>query len=113
MTTSYPAGRPGVQISFPNVTENLRQVAQGVNRLMQGHGNWTAFVTLAPNAGSTVVTDTRISGATFAGVMPQTPHAAAEIAAGTMSFVCGDGTLTITHANNAETDRTFTMCMIG
>jgi hypothetical protein len=45
--------------------------------------------------------------------MPQTADAAAEIAGGAFYAVCTNGQMTISHANNAKSDRTFTMSMIG
>lgn len=80
----------------------------------QGALNNTATVTLTANAGSTVVTDKRAGGFSFIGFMPTTANAAAELGNGTL-YVSSQAkqTFTITHANNAQADRTFTYCILG
>lgn len=85
----------------------MRDVFQG--KLMN-----TGSVTLTANVASTTVTDARAGLQSFIGFMPQTANAAAEIGAGTMYVATqGKQTFTITHANNAQTDRTFRYCLLG
>ncbi len=108
---TQPVGRPGVQLSLPDEKDHRRQIAQAVNRLNQGHMNCTLFVTLLANADSTQVVDSRISAQTCVVLSPQTAHAAAALAS-TYS-TCTNGSLTLGHANNSQTDRTFTMGLIG
>ncbi len=92
----------------------LQQVVERQNNILQGRLNVTLAVTLAANAGETVVIDSRIGA--FAGLTfcPLTADAAAEMAAGTM-FVSEQttGSATITHANNAQADRLFTLIILG
>jgi hypothetical protein len=104
-----PPGRPHVQETYSNEKDHRRQLAQGVNRALQGHINATLFVTLDPNMGSTTVIDARISPQTHAGLQPQT----ADAAAASTYIKCTNGSLTIFHANNGQTDRTFTLSLIG
>ena len=111
MTVSYPPARPQVQVKYPNTEIHLQQLSLAVNRLSQGHMNAVAFVTLTAGAATTVIEDTRISAQTFAGFMPQTATAAAELP--TLWAVCTNGTMTIHHTNSAVMDRTYTMSMIG
>lgn len=111
MSLSLPAGRPAVQLSNPDAADHRRQIAQAVNRINQGHFNCTLFVTLVANAATTTVTDSRISAQTCASFQPQTAHAAAEVP--TLYAVCGQGSMTINHSNNSQTDRNFTVGIIG
>lgn len=111
MSVVQPVGRPAVQTDLTDDRLHRRVIAEAVNRIMQGHFNASLFVTLDPNVASTAVVDSRISLQTCAALMPQTAHAAAALA--TTFVVCTSGSLVINHANNAQTDRTFTMGLIG
>lgn len=113
MSVSYPPARPAVQLSLADAPDHRRQLGQASNRQLQGHMNCTLFVTLDPNVNSTMVVDSRISAQTYAGMMPQTSDAGAEIAAGGLFVNCTNGSLVISHANNANADRSFVMCLIG
>jgi hypothetical protein len=62
-------------------------------------------VTLTANAITTVVTDAAVSVSSNISMSPITAHAGNDGA--TTSWVAGSGSFTITHANNARTDRTF------
>jgi hypothetical protein len=73
-------------------------------------------LTLTAGAASTAVTDIRVSPQSVIVWHPRTANAAAELAAGTMYITdanMGSGTATITHANNAQTDRDFRLAIIG
>lgn len=65
-------------------------------------------VTLTAGGTTTVVPNLGASAQTYPFFVPLTANAAAEIGAGTM-YVSSRGfrTFTITHANNAQVDRTF------
>jgi hypothetical protein len=60
------------------------------------------------------VADKRLSATSFFGLMPTTANAAAEIGNGTI-YVSAQGkqTLTLTHANNGQTDRTYRYVILG
>lgn len=94
-----------------------RQVADKLNQIAQGRLDSIGEVTLAAGAASTAVSD---EGALFAHsgsvilLSPLTAHAAAEIGAGTLYVSSRSrGSFTLTHANNAQTDRTFSYVVIG
>jgi hypothetical protein len=100
--------------------EWCRRIAKVLNSVMQGKTNNTGSVTLTANAATTVVqlavgrlgTDTNIQ------FDPLTANAAAEKAAGTMYVTTANRSVansrfTITHANNAQTDREFRFTLIG
>jgi hypothetical protein len=104
------AGFPGL----PVAGGDARQVAAVVNRVAQGKLNCTGSVTLAAGAAGTVVNDPRATAASVILLMPLTANAAAELGNGTV-FVSarGKGSFTLTHANNAQSDRTFDFAVIG
>jgi hypothetical protein len=101
-------------LTLPPAGGTDRQVANRVNQLIEGRSNAIGEVTLA--AGTTTTTVNRAiinaNGAPF--LVPQTANAAAEIGAGTLyvSAVTA-GSFTITHANNAQTDRTYFYIFLG
>jgi hypothetical protein len=103
MTTGYPG---------LSQTPTPREIAERVNRLLQGKLNAVATLTLTANAASTVLTDTRIGGATWIGLMPTTANAAAALGT-TWVSARGTGTATISHANDAQVDKTYAVLLIG
>ncbi len=98
--------------TLPPMGAEPRQIAEVVNRTIDGKLNSTGSVTLTASATSTVVAEARSGPDSVVLFMPTTANAAAELA--TM-FVSSRGkqTFTITHANNAQTDRTFKYVVIG
>jgi hypothetical protein len=85
----------------------VRRLADAIRELADGRSNGFGSVTLADGT-ATTGTDTVV---TF---MPTTANAAAEVGAGGMYVgTVTNGSFTITHANNAQTDRTFTYCLQG
>lgn len=99
---------------LPDERQHRRLIAQALIRAMAGGLNVTGTVTLTANVASTVVTDKRVGPGTVIDFMPITSNAALEQAAGTM-FVSArtDENFTITHANNAQVDRTFGYSILG
>lgn len=102
----------------PKTTTQERNVVNVVNGIMLGRTNNTGSITLAENAATTVVTlPSGLLGAdTIIFFSPTTANAATEYAAGTMFVSSRDvtnNTFTITHVNNAQTDRTFSYALIG
>jgi hypothetical protein len=89
-----------------------------VNSLLQGKINAVSTVTLTANVATTTMTDARISSRSFISFQPTTANAAAALATlYTSGQTGGTGTVTgsvvINHANNAQTDRTFNVLIIG
>lgn len=95
---------------------NEQKLIDTVNQLILGNANNTGEVTLTENATTTTVKNSRINANTFIDFMPLTANAASEKAAGTMYITSANiksGEFTITHANNAQTDRTFRYLHVG
>jgi bifunctional N-acetylglucosamine-1-phosphate-uridyltransferase/glucosamine-1-phosphate-acetyltransferase GlmU-like protein len=91
--------------------DHLRQV---VNNLMRGKTNNFGALTLTANASSTVLTDANIGGSSVILLSPVTANAAAEVGAGTIyPGAPGNQAVTINHANNAQTDRSFNYVVVG
>jgi hypothetical protein len=88
--------------------------AQAINELWQGRSNAVGRVTLTANDTTTVVAAENCGDESEVFLFPRTANAAAEIGAGTIYVsAVGNGTFTLTHANNAQTDRTFGYVAIG
>jgi len=109
---------PGLPNYYPDHPSLLKQIIKVVQNLLQGRSNNAHAVTLTANVGTTTITLAKedIGIATLIFFMPQTANAAAEIGAGTMYVSARsvpNNTFTITHANNAQTDRTFGFVLIG
>lgn len=108
-------------MSFPRAprthsdSKTHRQIlADRINNTIAGGLNVTGEVTLTANAATTTLTDTRLSAFSAVIFTPKTANAAAEQGNGTI-YVSAyiKGSCTITHANNAQTDRTFRYVIIG
>jgi hypothetical protein len=94
--------------------KDLTQYALAISELAAGRSNATGTVTLTANAGSTVVTDANFGTGSVPSLTPTTANAAAEIGAGTMYVSArAAGSFTLTHANNAQNDRTFIYSVQG
>lgn len=95
-------------------TPNEKKLIVTVNELILGNGNNFATVTLTENTTTTTVKNSRINANTYIEFMPTTANAATEKASGSM-YVSErkSGEYTITHANNSQTDRTFTYLYVG
>jgi hypothetical protein len=93
-----------------------RKLFDALFRLMQGKSQNVAEVTLTANSATTVFNDIRLSIQTAILFDPRTANAATEYHGGTMYILDanrGKGTCTITHANNAQVDRTFFVAFVG
>lgn len=102
--------------SLVDVASYLRRVWDAIFRLRQGKIECVTTVTLTENAATTVLNDIRLSNQSVVTFDPKTANAAAELAAGTLYVLTanrGNASWTITHANNAQTDRTFQISIIG
>lgn len=100
--------------TFPAIRTWMRTIAARLRSLVAREN--TFLVTLTANAASTTVTDVRIASTTAILLEPTTANASAEIGAGTI-YVSEtgrtQGSAVITHANNAQTDRTFRVKLGG
>ena len=97
-----------VPTSWRDATDHFRLMANAINSVIDGRQNNVGTLTLTANAGTTVVSDRRAGTESVISLMPTTGNAAAEIGAGTLYIASVTaGAFTVTHANNAQTDRTF------
>ena len=103
-----------VPVDWRDAAEHRRLLADAANQIADGRSNAFGSVTLAANQATTTLTDIRIGTDTVISLTPTTANAAAEIGAGTLYIgtVTG-GSATITHANNAQSDRTFAYSLQG
>ena len=90
---------------------NPRQVAEVVNRVLDGGLNSTGSVTLQTSSATTVVSDVRVGENSVITFMPKDTNAAAELTALYIS-ASTNGTFTITH-NNSGTTRAYEYIIIG
>lgn len=103
---------------LPDEKEHRRKLAAVVNSMRNGKLNAVTNVTLTPGGTTTTFTDQRITPQSVILLMPQTANAAAAVAslAGPIyvsSTTQVNGSAVITHASNAQTDRTFAVLIIG
>ena len=94
--------------------KDLRRYAMAIQELSAGRSNAANTVTLTASAASTVVSFDNCSADSILLLVPMTANAAAELGAGTMYVsAVAHRSFTITHANNAQVDRTFGFACIG
>jgi len=79
----------------------------------QGKLNVTGEVTLAANEATTVYQDPRIGAESYIALMPLTANAAADYAAGIYFSSQDEGTVTINHTNDADTDKDFRVLIMS
>lgn len=112
MTHANPPRLP-IDSSLPE-DEFRRRVSQQLNKAFDGYSDAHGSVTLTASAASTVVTDPRAGFECVVLFMPLTANASAEIGAGTMYVSAQtNGAFTVTHANNAQTDRNFRYSIVN
>ena len=91
-----------------------RQMGENIKRLNRGKSNNTDLWTLDANQGSTTFTDERLGWDSSIFFMPTTANAAAELAT---LYVAEsgrvNGSVTVTHANDANADKIFRVAIIG
>jgi hypothetical protein len=99
---------------LPPEATNPRQISQVVNNVLDGKLNSTGSFTCTASAATTAVTDFRAGKDSIILLMPQTANAATEVGNGTIHVSTrAKQSFTVTHANNAQTDRTFGYLIIG
>jgi hypothetical protein len=85
-----------------------RRLAIAINGIIDGRTDNYGSVTLTASTATTVVSEARVTDFSTVILTPRTANAAAELGAGGMYVsAMALGSFTITHANNAQTDRTF------
>jgi hypothetical protein len=94
--------------------KDVARIVFTVRQLCEGRSNAVGSFTLAANAATTTVTATSCGAGSSVLCFPKTANAAAEWKNGTMYIgTVGNGSFVVTHANNAQTDRTFLYVAIG
>ena len=104
--------RNAVPTHLSDQAEWLRLIASAVNGMLQGKTLNIGSVTLTANSATTTLADSRIGPKSFIGFMPTTSNAAAALS-GLYVTGRGDSTCTLNHANNAQSDKTFSYVVIG
>lgn len=100
--------------TVPAVRLHARQIAAAVREMLQGRLNVTTTLTLTAGTTTTVLTDSRLTAAGNALLLPLTANAAGALATTyVLASNMTDGAWTFTHANAASTDRTFRVSIIG
>lgn len=91
-----------------------RRIAVAVNRLIEGRSDNYGSVTLSASTAQTVVSESGllVSENSTLVLTPRTSNAAGALAT-TYVSAKGDGSFTLAHANNGQTDRTFDYAWIG
>ena len=89
-----------------------RRLADSSNEMLHGGLNNVLDVTLTANAASTTVTDNRIGSSSRISLTAMSANAAAALAT-TYYAVPTKHTLVLTHATNAQTDRSFSIQISG
>lgn len=92
----------------------VTRVVEVVNEVQRGKMNVVLQATLTANSTTTDIIDNRVGAFSSILFSPVTANAAAEMAAGTL-FVSmqKQGEAVLTHASNAQEDRTFNLAIIG
>jgi hypothetical protein len=102
--------------SFQDVSDALRRVWDVIYSIRRGKLECVAEITLTPGAASTVFERQGLSPQTVIDFDPLTANAAVEKAAGTLFVTLANrqkNQFTISHANNAQADRSFLVSLIG
>lgn len=112
LATATGAGYPGISTFDGDESQFRRQVANVLNNVLSGKTNNTSSFTVAANAATTTLTNSRIGANSVILLMPTTANAAAALA---NVYFTGflEGSCTVNHANNAQADRTFRYAVIG
>lgn len=94
--------------------EHRLRIAETLNSHDDGKTSNYGELTLTANQATTEVADKRAGINTVPVLIATTANAAAEIGNGTLYLsASGKQTFTLTHANNAQTDRTFKYIIVG
>lgn len=102
--------------SFATLTSYLRGLRGVILTMWNGKLNCTGTITLTANAATTVLNRKGLSPQSVVTFDPKTANAAAELYGATMYVLTANrlnDAWTITHANNANADKTFQYTAIG
>ena len=99
-------------MSVSTAEKDPAKFAVAIQQLYAGRSNATGTVTLAAGADSTVVNPPNCAPQSAVFLFPKTANAAAALATTFINSV-GKQSFTISHANNAQTDRSFFYVCLG
>lgn len=103
-----------VPVNWRSLEEAVRLLANAVNGIADGRSNAVGTMTLTASTTTTQISDRRVGTDSVISFMPTTANAAAEIGAGGMYVSeVTQGSFTVTHANNGQTDRDFSYAITG
>lgn len=105
-------GFPGVLPYDDDEARHRRQLALVANNVLNGKINSTGSLTLTANAATTTLSDRRIGANSTILLMPTTANAAGALAT-TYFTSFAEGSCTVNHANNAQTDRLYLYVVLG
>jgi uncharacterized secreted protein with C-terminal beta-propeller domain len=97
-------------------TPEGRRLFEVVAQLRRGKMDIVTELTLTANAATSTLNWKGLSPQSVVVFDPKTANAAAELYGGTLYVLTanrGNDVWTVTHANNAQTDRTFQICVLG
>ena len=93
---------------------DLRNIIFTINQLAKGRSNAVGSVTLTANVTTTTVTAVTCGAGSTPILTPTSAHASAEFGNGTIYISSvANGSFVITHANSAQTDRTYLYAVLG
>lgn len=91
---------------------NLARIVQAIRELFEGRSNAVGTVTLTASTTTTTVSTFNVGPESGVFLSPKTANAAAALAS-TYVSATDAGSFTLTHANNAQVDRTFAYEIAG
>lgn len=102
-------------LDLPPSGARERDIIDRIRDLIRGRSNATGEVTLTANATTTTLAGDNVNENAQIFLTPRTANAAAALATtyASINRVSGVNTVTITHANNGQTDRTFGYVILG
>jgi hypothetical protein len=101
---------------IPPADADPKKIVTAIRQLAEGRSNAVGTVTLAASAATTLVSAPTCGAEARIFLFPATANASAELGNGTAYVKASDisaGQFVVTHANNAQTDRTFFWLAIG
>lgn len=99
-----------------DVNAYMRRMWESLQATRRGKIECVTELTLTASAATTKLKDIRLSAQSVVIFDPKTANAATELYGGTMYVLTanrGDGEWTVTHANNAQTDRAYQIAILG
>lgn len=103
---------PRVPLRGMTAEQQLRRHAESINGLIDGKLDVTGSVTLTANSATTTVADNKFESSMVPVLVPTTANGAGALS-GLYVSARTQGGFTLTHANNAQTDKSFLYVRLG